>query len=46
MMWMVRNPQGKHADELLKSKTVGVGWPEVVPFLKGAKNPEDFYNAI
>jgi restriction system protein len=46
MMWMVRNPQGKHADELLKAKAVGIGWPEVVPFLKGAKAPEDFYGAI
>jgi restriction system protein len=46
MMWMVRNPQGKHADELIKAKAVGIGWPGVVPFLKGAKNPEDFYNAI
>jgi restriction system protein len=46
MMWMVRNPQGKHADELLKAKAVGIGWPEVVSFLKGAKDPEDFYDVI
>lgn len=43
---MVRNPQGKHADELLKKKVVGIGWPEAVPFLKAAKDPEDFYDAI
>ncbi len=45
-MWMVRNPQGKHADELLKAKAVGIGWPEAVPYLESAKTPEDFYDAI
>lgn len=45
-MWMVRNPQGKYADQLLKAEAVGVGWPEAVPYLRDAKKPEDFYDAI
>ncbi len=43
---MVRNPQGKHTDELLRKKAVGIGWPEAVPFLASATKPEDFYDAI
>ena len=34
-MWMVRNPQGKHADELIKAKAVGIGWPRGSPLPEG-----------
>jgi restriction system protein len=45
-MWMVRNPKGQHAQELLKKSVVGIGWGEVGPHLAGAKTPADFYEAI
>ena len=25
-MWMVRNPQGLHIEELLEENIVGIGW--------------------
>ncbi len=42
MMWMVRNPEGKHAQELLEKGNVGIGGREAVPYLKGAKSPPIF----
>src|SRR5579863_4907074 len=46
MMWMVRNPEGKRAQELLEKGKVGIGWRDVVHRLKGAKSPADFYEAV
>jgi restriction system protein len=44
-MWMVRNPAGQHADDLLKKNVVGIGWGEVADLAK-AKVPEDYYAAV
>jgi restriction system protein len=46
MTWMVRNPGGQHAQELLEKGIVGIGWSEVAPNVKGAKSPADFYEVV
>jgi restriction system protein len=45
-MWMVRNPAGRYAPELLQKGIVGIGWVEVVQHLGEAKSPKDYYSAI
>ena len=45
-MWMVRNPGGQHADELLKRGIVGIGWGEASQQVAKAKDPEAFYEII
>ena len=46
MIWMVRNPGGQHAQELLEKSVVGIGWSQVAPMVKGANSPADFYEII
>ena len=45
-MWMVRSPEGQHADELLTRKIVGIGWRDCAEYAKSAKTPEEFYSAV
>lgn len=45
-MWMIRNPGGQHAEELLQKGIVGVGWGEATDQIAKAKKPEDFYAII
>jgi len=45
-MWMIRNPGGQHADELLKRSIVGIGYGEASGQLGKAKTPDDFYAIV
>ena len=42
-MWIVRNPGGQHADELLDKGVITIGWKDTSGQLKDAKTPNDFY---
>lgn len=45
-MWMIRNPQGQHADILREKKVVGLGWANLENSISNAQKPEDFYAAL
>lgn len=45
-MWMIRNPGGEHADELLTRNVITLGWAAATDALTNARTPEDFYKAI
>lgn len=45
MMWVVRNPGGHHADELVEKRIVSIGWSELGDLSRCAR-PEDFYKAV
>jgi restriction system protein len=45
MMWVVRNPGGHHADEMVDKKIVSIGWSELGD-LSRCSTPEDFYEAV
>jgi len=45
MMWVVRNPGGHHADEMVDKKIVSIGWSELGD-LSRCRTPEDFYDAV
>jgi restriction system protein len=45
MMWIVRNPGGRHADEMVDQKIVSIGWSELGD-LSRCKTPEEFYDAV
>ena len=45
-MWMVRSPEGQHADELLTRKIVGIGWRDCAEYAKSAMTPHEFYEAV
>jgi hypothetical protein len=44
MVWMIRNPGGQYANELLDKGIVGLGWRETGHDLKTARTPKDFYS--
>jgi restriction system protein len=46
MMWIVRSPGGKHAQEFLKMGLVAIGWARASGQLKSAQTPKEFYDAI
>jgi hypothetical protein len=45
-MWMVRNPAGQHADDLLQKNVIGIGCGEVARHITEAMVPEDYYDAV
>jgi restriction system protein len=46
MMWIVRTPGGKHAQDFLKMGLVGIGWHRASEQIMSAQTPKDFYAAI
>ena len=46
MMWIVRTPAGKHAQEFLKMGLIGIGWARASEQMKSAQTPKEFYDAI
>jgi restriction system protein len=45
MMWVVRNPGGHHADEMVERGIVSIGWSDLGD-LSRCLTPEDFYDAV
>jgi predicted Mrr-cat superfamily restriction endonuclease len=46
MMWMVRTPGGKYAQELLKMGIVAIGWAPAAEQLSNAQTTKEFYAVI